>query len=456
MISETIHVPDIINGKKVGAFQYLIVSMCGLVMFLDGFDTQAISYMAPWIAKEWNLSRELLGLIFSSALTGLMAGYLVLSPLSDRFGHRRMLLVSTVTFGLFTLTALFAAGATEFIALRFLAGLGMGAAIPSAVALTSEYSPQRLRASSVLGIYCGFSLGFVAAGVAAASVLPVYGWRSLLWIGGLAPLVLAVVLFLRLPESLDFLVRFGADRDRIWNLLCRINPRLTKVGDAAAFTTDQENRRGAVRGIFQSGRAPGTLLLWFVFIINLAEFYALQSWLPTILTNLHYSISTIALATSLTTTGGIVAAFVVGPAMDRLGSYGSLGIVYLGGVIFVALIGASLTQPEWVLLTTAFFAGFCVSGGQKSVIALAAVFYPAPVRSTGVGWALGIGRIGGILGPWLFGILLGWNLTPSRVLYSASVPMLLAAAAVMLMGRFYRAGTKQRFAHTRKGVFPSS
>ena len=444
MVLETIHVPDIINGKKVGAFQYLIVSLCGLVMFLDGFDTQSISYMAPWIAKEWNLSRELLGLIFSSALTGLMAGYLLLSPLSDRFGHRRMLLASTVAFGLFTLAALFAAGATELIALRFLAGLGMGAAIPSAVALTSEYSPQRLRASFVLGIYCGFSLGFVAAGVAAASVLPVYGWRSLLWIGGFAPLVLAMVLFFRLPESLDFLVRVGTDRNRIWNLLCRINPRLTKVGDAAAFTTDQEDRRSAVRGIFQSGRATGTLLLWFVFIINLAEFCALQSWLPTILTNLHYSISTIALATSLTTTGGIVAAFAVGPAMDRLGSYGSLGIVYLGGVIFVALIGAALTQPEWVLLTTAFFAGFCVSGGQKSVIALAAVFYPAPVRSTGVGWALGIGRIGGILGPWLFGILLGWNLSPSRVLYSASVPMLLAAAAVMLMGKFYRAGTTQR------------
>ena len=444
MVTETIHVPDIINGEKVGAFQYLIVSLCGLVMFLDGFDTQAISYMAPWIAKEWNLSRELLGLIFSSALTGLMAGYLVLSPLSDRFGHRRMLLVSTVAFGLFTLAALFAAGATEMIALRFLAGLGMGAAIPSAVALTSEYSPQRLRASFVLAIYCGFSLGFVAAGIVAASVLPVYGWRSLLWIGGLAPLVLAVVLSLRLPESLDFLVRVGADRNQIWNLLYRINSRLTKAGDRATFTTDQENRRGAVRGIFQLGRATGTLLLWFVFIINLAEFYALQSWLPTILTNLHYSISTIALATSLTTTGGIVAAFVVGPAMDRLGSYGSLGIVYLGGVMFVALIGAALTQPEWVLLTTAFFAGFCVSGGQKSVIALAAVFYPAPVRSTGVGWALGIGRIGGILGPWLFGILLGWNLTPSRVLYSASMPMLLAAGAVTLMGWLYRADTTQR------------
>jgi AAHS family 4-hydroxybenzoate transporter-like MFS transporter len=441
-VSEAIHVPDIINGKKVGAFQYRIAFLCGLVMFLDGFDTQAISYMAPLIAREWNLSREMLGFIFSSALTGLMAGYLVLSPLSDRFGHRRMLLVSTVTFALFTLVTVFASSATEVIALRFLAGVGLGAAIPSAVALTSEYSPKRLRASFVLAIYCGFSLGFVAAGVAAALLLPIYGWRSLLWVGALAPLVLALVLFFRLPESLEFLVRNGADHNRIWSLLRRVDPRLTKAAEAAGFTTDQEDRRSAVRGIFQSGRGAGTLLLWLVFIINLAEFYALQSWLPTILTSLNYSISTIALATSLTTTGGIVAAFVVGPAMDRLGSYGSLGIVYVGGVIFVALMGTALTRPEW-LLTAAFFAGFCVSGGQKSIIALAAVFYPTPVRSTGVGWALGIGRIGGIGGPWLFGMLLGWHLTPAGAFYTASMPLLLAAGAVTFMGRLYRADTRQ-------------
>src|SRR5581483_1958057 len=133
------------------------------VMLLDGFDTQAISYMAPLMAKEWGLSRETLGTIFSSALAGLMVGYLVLSPLSDRFGHRRVLLVSTVIFALLTLTTAFARSATDVVVLRFLTGTGLGAAIPSAVALTGEYSPRRLRASFVLAIYCGFSLGFVVA-----------------------------------------------------------------------------------------------------------------------------------------------------------------------------------------------------------------------------------------------------------------------------------------------------
>jgi AAHS family 4-hydroxybenzoate transporter-like MFS transporter len=442
-VAAPMHVPDIINDKKVGAFQYLIVSLCGLVMLLDGFDTQAISYMAPLMASEWNLSRDILGTIFSSALAGLMVGYLVLSPLSDRFGHRRMLLVSTVIFAVLTVTTAFARSAIEVIALRFLTGTGLGAAIPSAVALTSEYSPKRLRASFVLAIYCGFSLGFVAAGVAAASLIPAYGWRSLLWVGGLTPLVLAVALFFWLPESIDFLVRTGADPRRIWQMLGRVDPRLAGAPRASEFTTDREIARSAVSGIVQSGRGVGTALLWVVFIINLAEFYALQSWLPTVLTRLDYSIATVALVTSLTTTGGIVAAFIVGPAMDRIGYYAPLVAVYAAGALFVALTGAVLARPQWMLLTVAFFAGFCVSGGQKSLIALAAVFYPAPVRSTGLGWALGIGRVGGIAGPLLFGMLLSRYPAPATAFYTAAVPMLVAAGGIMVMGWFYRSDVRR-------------
>ena len=432
-----LHIPALIDEKKVGAFQYLVVTLCGLVMLLDGFDTQAVSYLAPLMVAEWGLSPNVLGTIFSSALAGLMVGYLVLSPLSDRYGHRRVLLVSTVIFAALTLATTFARGAGDVIALRFLTGMGLGAAIPSAVALTGEYSPKRLRASFVLAIYCGFSLGFVAAGIAAAWLIPEYGWRSLLWVGGITPLVLAAILFVQLPESVDFLVRTGADRQRIWDLLRRIDPRLASSTPAEQFTIDQERAHGVTR-IVQSGRLAGTALLWLIFIINLAEFYALQSWLPTVLTRLSYPISEVALVTSLTTTGGIVAAFVVGPAMDRLGYYAPLVIVYLAGAVFVALTGATLTDARWMLLTVAFMAGFCVSGGQKSIIALAAVFYPAPVRSTGVGWALGIGRIGGIAGPLLFGMLLGRYASAAAAFYVAAVPMVAAAAAVGVMGWRYR------------------
>ena len=433
---DSFHVPAFINDKPIGTSQCVITLLCGLVMFLDGFDTQSISYMAPQIAKEWGLSREVLGPIFSSALTGLMVGYLLLSPLSDRFGHRRMMLVSTVAFGVTTLITAFATNVTELIVLRFVTGLFLGSAIPSAVALTGEYSPKRLRATFVLIIYCGFSLGFVAAGALAAWMLPRYGWRSLLWAGAIAPLTLSVLLFLFLHESLDFLVRTKAEGQRIWHILRRVDPALPEAAPRS-FTTEEKESGSAVGSLFTSGRTLGTIVLWIIFFLNLTEFYALQSWLPTILTNLHYPLNTVALATTLTTIGGILIAVVIGPAMDRLGPYRSLAVLYFCGVFFVALMGVALSQPEWVLMIATFFAGCCVSGGQKSVIALSAVFYPAPIRSTGVGWALGIGRVGGIGGPLLIGLLLSWHLTPASLFYAASIPMLVAGLLVALLGWRY-------------------
>jgi MFS transporter, AAHS family, 4-hydroxybenzoate transporter len=436
MTQAAFDVPSFINARRVGAVQWVVIVLCALVMFLDGFDTQAISYMAPLIAKEWGLPRELLGPIFSSALTGLMAGYLVLSPLSDRFGHRRLILTSTVLFGFLTLVTVAVTGVTELMTLRFVTGVALGAAIPSTVALTTEYSPKRLRATFVLVIYCGFSLGFVAAGGLAAWSIPLYGWRSMLWIGAIAPLVLAVGAFVLLPESLDFLVRMKADPRTIWRAIRRVDQNLPEVCPSE-FTTDITESRSAVRSLFQSGRSFGTIVLWLVFGLNLAEFYALQSWLPTILINLNYPLSTVALATSLTTIGGIVAAFAIGPAMDRLGAYGSLAAVYFAGVIFVALLGAAVSAPAWALLIAAFCAGFCISGGQKSIIALSAIFYPTPIRSTGVGWALGIGRLGGIGGPLLVGLLLGYQLSAASLFYAAAVPMLLAGTLVTLLGLRY-------------------
>ena len=429
----TFDVPTFINSRRVGAVQWVVIVLCALVMFLDGFDTQAISYMAPLIAKEWGLPRELLGPIFSSALTGLMVGYLLLSPLSDRFGHRRLILISSIAFGLLTLVTVFVSSVTELMILRFITGVALGAAIPSTVALTTEYSPKRLRATFVLVIYCGFSLGFVAAGALAAWSIPLYGWRSLLWIGSFAPVLLAIFVFLFLPESLDFLVRTKADPRSIWRVVRRVDQNLPH-DCPDQFTTEIEEKRSAVGSLFQSGRTFGTIVLWLVFGLNLAEFYALQSWLPTILTNLKYDLNTVALATSLTTIGGIVAAFAIGPAMDRLGPYASLAAVYFAGVVFVAFLGVAISAPAWVLLVAAFCAGFCVSGGQKSVIALSAIFYPAPIRSTGVGWALGVGRLGGIGGPLLVGVLLGYHLQPASLFYAAAVPMLLAGVLVATLG----------------------
>jgi AAHS family 4-hydroxybenzoate transporter-like MFS transporter len=439
-IAYPLQLPAFVDERRVSAFQYGVIALCGLVMFIDGFDTQAISYMAPSIAKEWHLGKAALGPIFSSALVGLMIGYLALSPLSDRFGHRRTIIASTAVFALCTLASVMARNVEQLMMLRLLTGIGLGAAAPSAVALTGEFSPKRLRATFVLVIYCGFSLGFVAAGAAAGWLIQAHGWRSMFTIGAVAPLLLTPLLIWKLPESPAFMIRRGVDPARIQRLFRRIDPQLAEAA-SPSFAVEGRGggRRPALAALFTGGQGLGTVVLWLVFAINLGEFYALQSWLPSILTGLKYPMSVVVSATTLTTVGGIAAAFITGPCMDRLGAFGTLAILYVLGCVFVAATGASLHAGLTLLMAANFLAGCCVSGGQKSLIALAAVFYPAPVRSTGVGWALGIGRIGGILGPILLGAALTAGWSPAAAFYAMAGPMLLAAVLVFALGRRFAA-----------------
>ncbi|MCW2900014.1 MAG: tpaK [Streptosporangiaceae bacterium] len=447
--SETspLRLPQFIDDRRVGLFQYVVVGLCAFVMFMDGFDTQAISYAAPHIAKEWGLSKQELGLIFSSALAGLMIGYLVLSPLSERFGHKRLITVSSIAFGLCTLTTVWSQDLTELMALRFITGIGLGAAAPSAVALTAEFSPKRLRASFVLVIYCGFSFGFIVAGMASDWLIPALGWRALFWVGALAPLVLVPALLRWLPESPVFMIQHSADPQRIYRVFRKIDRKLPPQ-DRPVFTVEQAGlatsgkakeggEQARLRTLFTRNQVLGTLLLWLVFVINLGEFYALQSWLPSIMTSLHYPMHIVVTTTTLTAVGGIAAALVSGPAMDRLGAYGTLATVYVLGFVFVAATGLAFHAPLWILLVANFLAGCCISGGQKSLIAFAAIFYPAQIRSTGVGWALGIGRVGGIIGPLVVGTALGLNWSASAVFYAMAVPMLVAGLIMLVLGRRY-------------------
>lgn len=427
----------VIDGGPITAMQWTTIVLCGLVMFLDGFDTQTASYIAPAIAREWHVDRALLGPIFSAALVGLMAGYLLLSPLSDRFGHRRMVIWASLEFALATLACSFADSVTSLIAARFLTGVGLGAATPSAVALTGEYSPKRFRASFVLAIYCGFSLGFVAAGVATDVLLEAHGWRALLVAGAVPSFLLTPVLVAALPEAISTLSRRGAGAPGVGETLRRLDPKLTAADLAVHGQDASGDARAPLRRLFSGGLAAGTLLLWGVFFVNLAEFYALQSWLPSILRDLDYAGGTVVMATALTTVGGIAAAVIVGPAMDRIDPYGALAALYAVGFLFTGFAGAALGGPPGMLMAAAFLVGLCISGGQKSVISLAALYYPSEIRSTGVGWALGVGRLGGIAGPLVVGFALTAGLSPQSVFYLLAVPMVIMAMAIAVMGWRY-------------------
>jgi len=433
-MENSVNVAAFIDDRRISPYQYMVIFMCALVMLLDGFDTQSISYAAPLIAKEWSLTKAMLGPIFSSALVGLMVGYIVVPPLSERFGPRRTIIFGMLFFGLVTLGVIFAQDITELMVLRFLAGIGFGGVIPSAVAMTCDFSPRRVRATLVLIIYCGFSLGFIIAGFFAAQLLPDHGWRSLFWIGGITPIVLAGILVFVLPESPEHLARRRIAPERIAATLRRMDPAAT-VDAQMDFVAAKRETGNAVGQLFIQGRWLATLLLWLAFFIILALFYALQSWLPTILHNLKYSMGQVALTTSLTTAGGIFIVFVIGPAMDRIGYYATISTLYFVGAVIVVLVGAALAMPPVVVMGAAFLAGTCISGGSKGVIALAAVHYPTAIRSTGVGWALGMGRLGGIVGPLAVGWAFSAEWTPSQVFYMGGVPLLIAGIAILIVAR---------------------
>jgi MFS transporter, AAHS family, 4-hydroxybenzoate transporter len=437
VVSALIDVVEVIEGQKVGRGQCLVLLLCALLMFLDGFDTQAVSYIVPVLARDWHLPRAILGSIFSAALVGLMVGYLAIAPLSARFGHKRMLLASGMLFAVFTLLTVFASNVTEVISLRFLTGIGLGAAAPSAVALTCEFAPKRLRATFVLLVYCGFSLGFVVAGLTAGALIPTHGWKSLMLIGALAPLALTVPFALLLPESLAFLQRRPEGKERMRAVLLRLFPRLDVPVGSTFRLEDQGDTRGSVAALVRGRTSAGTLLLWLIFFLNLAEFYFMQSWLPTMLTGLQYSAATVVWVTALPTIAGVLSAVPLGLAMDRVGPYVTLTVTYFAGCVFMWLVGNAFSGSVAWLMATVFCAGFCISGGQKSVIALAAVYYPIKLRSTGVGWALGIGRLGGIAGPLIAGMLYSAHWTPAEIFRFSAWPVLIAGAGVFVMGRIY-------------------
>jgi AAHS family 4-hydroxybenzoate transporter-like MFS transporter len=426
-------VATFIDSQPLSRLQYLVIILCGLVVLLDGLDTQVIGYLGPALSAEWNIPRAQLGPVFSASQVGLVAGLLVIGAISDRIGRRQSIIVSVVLFGFFTLLTAFAQGVTDLMVYRLLAGIGLGGAMPNALALTGEYCPKRLRATLVIIMFCGFSLGSIVGGVIAATLLDSLGWRAVFLIGAILPMLLLPVLIVKLPESLQFLLLASGSRAprvrRALGILQKINPQL--AGSVELQVQLEPVAKVPVTDLFSAGRTRGTLMLWVVFFMNLMVFYFLQSWLPTLFADTGLSQQSAVLMSTLISVGGIVAGIVSGPLMDRYNAYKVMALLYLGGSLLVAAIGvAGPAALAWVT----FGAGFCVSGGQKSINALAVIFYPTQVRSTGVGWALGIGRFGSILGPVLAGGLLSWGWTTASLLQLAALPMLLAALMIYVMG----------------------
>jgi len=436
MESRRVYIHDVIDHSQIGRAQYAALALCALLMLFDGFTTQAFSYIVPVLANEWHLPKSILGTIFSAVLIGLMIGNFGISPFAKRFGTKRMTVWSTAAFGLFTLITVFVTNVPQLIALRLLTGIGLGAAVPCAVGLTSEFSPKRTRATFVLLIYVGYSLGFTVAGFCCDAMIPRFGWTAPLWVCGLGPIILTLLLIPLLPESASHLARHRSQKDLL-QMARRFFPKFNLPNGAVLTSNANKNSDGGGSGLFSARLRVGTFLLWVVFNINLAEFYFLQSWLPTFLHSLYYSARMVVWVTAVSTVGGMAAGLLLGPLIDRFGPYIILSALFLFGGISMLAISMALGATHFLLVLAAFFCGACTSGGQKGIVALAALFYPAELRAPGVAWASGIGRLGGAGGTYLAGVLYASNWRPEDIFRVAAAPAVVAAIFVGFMGWLY-------------------
>src|SRR3954471_19904050 len=272
-----------LNAHPFSGFQWLVFALCFCIVLLDGFDTAAIGYIAPSLLAEWGVERPALAPVLSAALFGLVVGALSAGPLTDRYGRKKILVTSVLLMGAACLTSAFSGSLDQLVVWRFITGLGLGAAMPNAVTLMSEYCPDRRRAMLTNAMFCGFPLGAAFGGFLAAWMIPQWGWRSVLVLGGVAPLILTVLLFLLLPESVRYMVAMNHSVERIRAVLRCISASATNattfVMSEKASMAQPEGKTG-IGVVLSSSYAVGSIMLWITYFMGLVIFYALINWMP--------------------------------------------------------------------------------------------------------------------------------------------------------------------------------
>lgn len=429
--ANVIEVERVLADTHHPAFQWMLLVLCGLCLVIDGFDAQAMGYVAPSVIAEWHVPKAALGPVFSASLFGMLIGALALSVLADRIGRRPVLIGTTLFFAVAMIVTPLVSTIPALIALRFIAGLGLGCIMPNAMALVGEFSTPEHRVKRMMLVSCGFTLGAALGGFVSAALIPAFGWRAVFWVGGAVPLVLACVMFVTLPESLQFLVLKG-HQARALRWLAKFDPSLPIDAHTRATVREKAADGAPVAELFRAGRTPVTLILWAISFMNLIDLYFLSNWLPTVMRDAGYTPSTAVIVGTVLQTGGVIGTLLLGWFIERFGFVRVLFVCFACAALFVGSIGMVAHALPWLLIAV-FAGGFCVVGGQPAVNALAGHYYPTTLRSTGIGWSLGIGRIGSVIGPLVGGQLIALNWSNASLFHAAALPVLGSALLVIAL-----------------------
>ncbi|RKE36358.1 AAHS family 4-hydroxybenzoate transporter-like MFS transporter [Paraburkholderia sp. BL23I1N1] len=433
-------VASVFDSRPIGFLQWVALAICGMCMVIDGFDVQAMAYAAPALIRAWGVDRSVLGPVFSAGLLGMFVGSLALAGLADRFGRRPMLIAATLWVALWMVLTPFSATINQLIGIRFGAGVGMGVIIPNAMALASEYSQARVRMTLMMIVSSGYVVGGVVGGAVAGLVIGPYGWGGVFYAGALLTALLGFTMVFVLPESLQYYLLHQPGKPRTWQLLQRLAPGAAMPGEAVASHIDERRTRHEQRtrtALFGDGRTMVTPLLWAANFGNMLCAYFLAAWIPVLMSKSVGSAEGAVMAGTILWIGGLAGNALLGTLIDRWGFAAVLLINFVVGGLAIAGISLFHAAPHAAMLFVAL-AGFCVLGGQSGLNALAVTLYPTQSRATGAGWALGVGRLGAVLGPLAGGHLMAIAWTADQTLLVSAIPAACAAAAIGALGLLFR------------------
>jgi AAHS family 4-hydroxybenzoate transporter-like MFS transporter len=419
-------VAEVIDNGQVSGQQFLVVGLCMFFNMLDGFDITAMAVVATAVSTELQLAPDRLGLIFSFALAGMMCGAMFLAPISDIIGRRKLIVVSLALVGVSILVTATATTLTEFIVLRFISGLGAGAMLACQATLAAEYSPEKYRSLSVAAVTAGYPMGAMMTSVVAGFLMPDYGWRGMFWFGGGLTLVMGLVAWAFIPESLKYLFERRPD-----NALQRVNKILQKLKKDTLVQLPEVRREnsGKSRGVggnmsrlLTSNHRRATITLWTTFFLCFSTLYFLLSWIPKLMEQTGYSAATGRYAFFLFNLGAVIGIFVLGTMATRWKLSNIVSVFLFTSAVLMVVFAAAPNQLTLLLLII-FLIGFLQQGGFTGLYAVAAKVYPTEIRSTGIGWSIGLGRFGAVAGPAIAGYLIAAGMDMSANYYVFAVPM---------------------------------
>jgi AAHS family 4-hydroxybenzoate transporter-like MFS transporter len=433
---KAINVAQIINDSAIGRFQYIIFATCMLIMLCDGFDTQAVAYVAPSIVSAWKLAPASFGPVFSAVLLGSMIGAFGFGYMGDRLGRKNILIACVALFGLLNIASAYAESIQSLMVLRFLCGIGLGGVIPSVTALVSEFAPIRKRNTLIAMTWCGFALGAVSGGLISVPLILNFGWPSVFVAGGVLPLCTAPLVLFVLPESIKFLIIAQANDARVAAILRKIVPQRHFDDDTDYILEEVRPGSGAFSALFKDGLALGSILLCFAFFMSLMLVYLFINWIPLLLRQAGLPLKNALMGTIIFNLAGIFGSIACTQLIDRKvvpPIVALVGAYFLGAVAVFGLGYAGSTFS--LIMTMIFLSGFFIIGVQLSLNAFITGFYPTAIRGTGVGWSQVVGRGGSLIGPLVGGGLVAQGLSPAAMFQVSAVAPLLACLALLLFAK---------------------